>query len=140
MSIKPKLKINLMIRGASLMELLAVLCILGILAYASFVAFEPTISKAYSMEAEQHLDHLFTLEKTYFYMHSKYSNDLKEIGFEGNKTVKEGGNAKYTYEILEAGNNRFRARATAAEDFDGDGIINVWEVNQDKQLKEITPD
>jgi len=126
--------------AASLMELLAVLCILGILAYASFVAFEPTISKAYSMEAEQHLDHIFTLEKSYFYMHSKYSTDLKEIGFDGNKTVKDGGNAKYTYEILEATNSKFKARATAAEDFNANGTFNVWEINQEKQLKEVTPD
>lgn len=34
----------------------------------------------------------------------------------------------------------FRATATAVVDFDGDGTYNVWEINQDKELKETVKD
>jgi len=83
---------------------------------------------------------VFTLEKNYFYINSKYSASLDEIGFEQVKTTKDGGNANYLIEITNAGINDFTARATALSDFNGDGKFNVWEINQDKELKEIVKD
>jgi type IV pilus assembly protein PilE len=133
-TLKPRLK------AFSLMEVLFVLAIIGILTLSAVTYFGNTVSKAYSLEAEQHLNFIFTLEKTWFYQHSKYSDNLKEIGFENTKTSKEGGNAKYTYEVVQATNNQFKVRATAVEDFNGNGIFNVWEVDQDKNIKEVTPD
>ena len=73
-------------------------------------------------------------------MYSKYSNDIDQIDFEVPKTTKENGTANYHYEILEASSNTFKARATAIADFDGDGVFNVWEINQDQQLKEVVKD
>lgn len=73
-------------------------------------------------------------------MQSRYSSDLKEIGFEQEKLSPEGGNANFRIQLGEADNNSFKATATSVVDFDGDGTFNVWEINQDKQLKEVTPD
>jgi type IV pilus assembly protein PilE len=86
------------------------------------------------------LGHLHTLEKSYFYLHSRYSDNLEEIGFEQEKLVTEEGNANYQIEIIEAGPVGFRAKATAVADFDGDGEYNVWEIDQDKKLVEIVKD
>lgn len=86
------------------------------------------------------LTHLHSLEKNYFYMYSKYSVDFNEIGFEQEKLVTQDGNANYQIEILEATMTQFKARATAVADFDGDGSINVWEIDQDKKLIEVTKD
>jgi type IV pilus assembly protein PilE len=36
--------------------------------------------------------------------------------------------------------NEYRATATAVVDFDNDGVFNVWEIDEKKQLKEITKD
>jgi type IV pilus assembly protein PilE len=98
------------------------------------------ISRAKSTEAQLQLEHVHTLEKTYFYLHSRYTNNLQEIGFEQAKLVTQGGNANYQIDVTESTSNTFKAKATAVADFDGDGTMNVWEIDQDKNLKEVIPD
>src|SRR5436190_3243853 len=128
------------LRAFTLVELLIVLVILGILILLALPNLMPLISKTKSMEAQLQLEHINTLEKTYFYLHSKYSDNFNDIGFEHAKLVSEGGNANYKIQITEATQNAFKATATAVVDFDGDGVFNVWEVDQEKNIKEITPD
>lgn len=128
------------LKGFSLMEILIALAIIGILAALVSTNMFGFISKAKSVEAQEHLDQIYTLEKQYFYMQSKYSNSLPEIGYEHAKLVSDGGKGNYKFEIVEATNNKFLVRATAVTDFDGDGAFNVWENDQDKNLKEVTPD
>jgi type IV pilus assembly protein PilE len=124
----------------TLMELLIVLVIIGVLILVALPNLMPLISKAKSTEAQLQLGHIYTLEKTYFYTHSKYSNSLSEIGFEQEKLSTAGGNANYKIEISSADNRSFKATATAVVDFDADGVFNVWEIDQDKQLKETVGD
>ncbi len=124
----------------SLSELLIVLVIIGILVLLALPNLMPLISKAKSTEAQLQLSHVHTLQKTYFYMHSKYSNDLEEIGFEQEKLVTDDGKANYIIEIVQAESTVFTARATAVVDFNGNGTYNVWEIDQDKNLKEVTKD
>lgn len=126
--------------GFSLPELLIVLVIVGILVLLALPNLMPLISKTKATEAQLQLGHVHTLEKTYFYMYSKYSTDLDEIGFEQEKLVTDGGKANYQIEIVDAGATNFTVRATAVVDFDGDGNFNVWEIDQDKNLTETTKD
>lgn len=128
------------IKAFTLMELLIVLIIIGILVLLALPNLMPLISKAKSTEAQLQLEHVHTLEKSYFYLHSKYSDNFTDISFEHSVLTTKGGNANYQIEIMEATNNTFKARARAITDFDGDGVMNVWEVDQDKNIKEITPD
>ncbi len=128
------------IPGFTLAELLVVLCIIGILVLIALPKLMPLISKAKSTEAQLQLGHLHTLEKSYFYLHSRYTNDLDEIGFEHEKLVTEGGPANYQIEIVEASPNGFKAKATAVVDFDGDGEFDTWEIDQDKNLVEKIKD
>jgi type IV pilus assembly protein PilE len=128
------------IQGFSLPELLIVLVIIGILVLLALPNLMPLISKTKATEAQLQLSHLHTLEKNHFYMYSKYSNDLNEIGFEQEKLVSEGGKANYQIEITSTESTTFTAKATAVVDYDGDGIYNVWEIDQDKNLKETTKD
>lgn len=124
----------------NLQELLVVLVIIGILVLLALPNLMPLIAKTKSLEAQTQLKHLYNLERQHFYMHSKYSNDFNQIDFDAPKNVQENGNANYSYEILESTNNAFKARATAVSDFDGDGIFNVWEINQDQNLIEVIKD
>ncbi len=124
----------------TLTELLVVLVIIGILVLLALPNLMPKISEAKAQEAKLQLKHIHTLEKSFFYMNSKYSSLPEDIGFEQSKLTSEGGNANYKIEILEATNTSFKARATAVTDFDGDGQFNVWEVDQEMNLKETTKD
>jgi type IV pilus assembly protein PilE len=124
------------LKAFTLTELLVVLAIIGILVLIALPNLMPLISRTRSTEAKNNLGYIYSLEKSYYLEHSKYSADLREIGFE----LDDAENAQYTYEIAEAGTTNFVIRATAKTDFDNDGAINVWEIDQKKNLKEVTPD
>lgn len=126
----------------TLTELLIVLVIIGILVLMAMPVLMPLISKTRSVEAKQMLTHLHSLQKTYYYEHSKYANSLEEVGFEQEKLVGEGqnGRANYRIEILSAGVSDYSARATAIVDFDGDSQFNIWEIDSENNLKEVVKD
>lgn len=128
------------IAGYNLQEVLVVLVIIGILLLLALPNLMPLISKAKSTEAQLQLSHIYNSQTTYRYMYSKYSMDLGEIDFEAPKTTSEGGRAVYRYEILSATNVSFKARATAVEDFDGDGVYNIWEIDESGAPKQIVKD
>ena len=128
------------LRAFSLPELLVVLVIIGILVLIALPNLMPLISRAKSTEAQQQLAFVHTLQKSYFYTYSRYSDSLDEIGFEQQPLVTEGGNANYRIEIVEAGESGFKAQAVSVVDFDKDGQYNTWEIDQDKKLTEVVRD
>ena len=94
----------------------------------------------FSIEAQTQLKAIYNTQTTHRYMYSKYSNDLNELDFVAPKTVKENGTANYSYEIISADNASFKAKAVAITDFDGDGIFNVWEIDEQGNPKQIIKD
>jgi type IV pilus assembly protein PilE len=135
-----KLPATTRLNAFTLTELLIVLVIIGILVLLALPALMPLISRTRSVEAKQMLTHLQALEKTYFFEHAKYTSSLDDIGFEQEKLSTENGKANYRIEITSAAPTQFSARATSVVDFDGDGAFNVWEIDQDKNLVEVTKD
>lgn len=128
------------INAFNLQEVLIVLAIIGILLLLALPNLMPLISKAKSVEAQTQLKYLYNSQTTHRYMYSKYSMELGELDFEAPQTVEEGGTANYSYEIIEATNNSFKARATAVTDFDGDGVFNVWEIDENGNPKQTVKD
>lgn len=126
----------------TLTEILVVLVIIGIIILIALPNLLPLITKAKATEAKLQLEHIHTLEKNYFYENSRYTTDLTELGFIQEKLSTEGkdGRANYRIEVTTANNNTFSAKATAVVDFNGNEKFNVWEINQDKTLHEVTPD
>lgn len=136
LAIRPQQKLP----AFTLTEVLVVLIIIGILVLLALPSLMPLISKAKSTEAKLQLEHVYTLERSYFFENSMYSKDLPAIGFEQQKLTTQGGQANYKIEILDATAKGFKARATAVADFDGDGTFNQWEIDQDKKLIETVAD
>lgn len=128
------------IKAFSLAEILIVLAIMGILLMLVIPNQTGIASRAKSMEAQQELRMLQTMEQGYFLQYSKYSSDFKELNYIPHKTIQEGGTALYKITILEASPDGFKARAEALQDFNGDGKMNVWEIDQDSQPKETQVD
>lgn len=137
---KSTLKFNRKLKAFSLTEVLVVLVIIGILVLLALPNLMPLITRAKSTEAKVQLEHVYTLEKNHFFERSKYNTDLTEIGFEQEKLTTDGGQANYRVEVIDASTTTFLARATAVVDFNGNGTFNVWEIDQDKNLKEVTKD
>lgn len=131
---------NQRINAFNLTELLVVLAITGILILIALPQLMPLISKAKSVEAQAQLNHIYTMQKSYFYIHSKYTSSFDDLNYEQAKLVTEGGNANYAIDVTEASVTTFKAKATAIVDFDGDGVFNVWEIDQNQVLTETTKD
>jgi len=124
----------------TLMELLVVLAIIGIIVLMALPNFMGVVNEARSLEAQQQLNHLYSLQKSHHIKKAKFSNSLEALRFEHAKLTTEGGNAYYAISIESSSPTAFEARAKAVLDFDGDGQFNEWSINQDHELIEIVPD
>jgi type IV pilus assembly protein PilE len=127
-------------KAFSLQEVLIVLLIIGVFMLIALPNLMPLVVKAKSIEAQMQLKYIYNNQTSHRYLYSKYTSDLYELDFESPRTVKENGTANYVYEIMSASNTNFVARATAITDFDGDGIFNVWEINENGTPKQIIKD
>lgn len=135
-----KLEVKRKISAYNLQEVLIVLIIIGILLLLALPNLMPLISKTKSIEAQTQLKFIYNSQLSYRYINSKYSSDLNDIDFEAPKTVDQNGTSNYIYEILSSTNNSFKARATAITDFNGNGIFNVWEIDETGIPKQIVKD
>ena len=134
------MKLRRKIPAYNLQELLVVLVIIGILILIAVPSFMGVINKAKGVEAQQNLKAIYNFQKNHFYMYSTYTLDFDKIDFIAPKTTAEGGTANYTYELLDASNNSFKARATAIFDSDGDGVKSTWEIDEKGIPKEVIKD
>jgi len=128
------------LKAFSLAEVLIVLAIMGILIMLVVPNQTGIATRTKAMEAQQELRMIHNLQYAYFLQFSKYSQDLKEINYLPHKLNTEGGTANYRVTLTEASNAGFKGRAEAVVDFNGDGKMNIWEIDQEGQPKEVQPD
>jgi type IV pilus assembly protein PilE len=124
----------------TLTELMVVLVIIGILILVALPIFDNLFGEAYAIEAQNQLKYLQSREQSFYQKNFHYSSDVDEIGYTSPKTIDEKGDARYRYQIVNADKSGFRATATAIADFDNDGVFNVWEIDQDGSIREVTKD
>ncbi|MEQ6123570.1 prepilin-type N-terminal cleavage/methylation domain-containing protein [Pseudotenacibaculum sp. MALMAid0570] len=134
------MKLKRKVPAYNLQELLVVLVIIGILILIAMPNFMGVINNAKSTEAKLNLKTIHSLQKNHRYMYNSYTLDVNKIDFIAPKTTKEGGTANYTYQIIEASGNSFKAQAIAINDGDGDGNKSTWEIDENGIPKEIIKD
>ena len=103
--------------GFSLTELMVVLVIIGVLVLLALPKLLPIVTKAKTTEAKLMLKQVYTLEQSYKFEHDHYSQALVDIGFDQEKLIAEGGQARYKIEVATADDKGFTATATSAVDF-----------------------
>lgn len=126
--------------GFSLTELLIVLVIVGILVLLALPRFMGLVNRAKATEAKLALRQVQTLQQSHRLEYDRYGDDLAQIGYEANTLVTEGGQARYVVQIERATPDAFLATATAVVDFDGDGSLDTWEVDEMGAVRNRTPD
>lgn len=114
--------------------------IIGVLLLLAIPQFDSLFGEAYALEAQNQLTYLQGLQEGHHRKYFRYADDASRIGFEAPATLDDDGTARYTYEIVRADKQGFLARATAIADFDGDGVVNVWEVDSEGPPVEVVPD
>ncbi len=136
---QPELKKGF-IKAFSLAEILIVLAIMGILIMLVVPNNAGVATRSKSLEAQQELKMIHTLQEAYRMQYSKYSMDLTQLNYIPHKLVTAGGTANYEITVLEASTTGYKAKAEAVVDFNGDGKKNIWEIDQGGVVKEIQPD
>jgi type IV pilus assembly protein PilE len=124
----------------TLTELMMVLVIIGVLILLALPNLSGLFSQAYSLEAKKQLKYIHTLQAAFYQQNFRYTDNLNELRFQQPSLKNAGGDAIYIYEVLNASKENFRARATASEDFDQDGQINIWEIDKSGKLTETVLD
>ena len=136
--------------GFSLTELMIVVAIIGILATIAIPNFLRYQAKAKQTEAKNNLVAIHTGEIAYFAENNGYIDDFNAIGF-----GVSGSSQRYYYEIGKANTGTLPPGCTAssldkvsATDFvaaaigniDGDATCDIWTIDQDKVLTNVTND
>lgn len=128
------------VSGFSLMEVLITLVIIGLGSLVIVKNLSPTVNKVKYKEAKIQLKFIHTLQQTYFMEFTKYSNELEEIGYAQRLLSTQDGDANYKIEMVEASVSGYKVRATAVVDFNQNGTIDVWEMDQTGKIVNTVKD
>jgi prepilin-type N-terminal cleavage/methylation domain-containing protein len=137
-------------KGFSLTELMIVVAIIGILATIAIPSFMSYQAKTKQVEAKNSLVAIHTGEVAYFAENNGYIDDFNAIGF-----GLTGSTQRYYYELGKASAGTLPPGCTASAldkvsssafvavaigNIDGDSTCDVWTIDQDKVLKNVTND
>ena len=106
------------------MEVMIVVVIIGILAALAYPNLEKYLKRARQTEAKTNLSAIYTAQKIYFSLHQSYAEDINELDLSLAQ-----GLYKFT---MEASKNTFKAQAEG--NIDDDDALDIWTIDQDKDL------
>ena len=111
--------------GFSLMEVIIVVVIIGIFAALAYPNLEKYLKRARQTEAKTNLSAIYTAQKIYFSLHQTYADDINELDL----SLAQGD--LYTF-TMEASPSTFKAQAEG--NIDDDAALDIWTIDQDKNL------
>ena len=114
------------------MEVMIVVVIIGILAALAYPNLEKYLKPARQTEAKTNLSAIYTAQKTYFTLHQSYAEDINELDLSLAQAN------PYTFTIQEASTSTFKAQAEG--NIDDDDALDIWTIDQDKDLRYTTDD
>jgi len=117
--------------GFTLIELMIVVTIVGILAAIAIPNFYTYQAKTKQAEGRHNLGHIWTMQVSYRGESDSFRT-LAAIGWSPQGTT------RYTYTVTAWSANAFTAEATA--NLDNDATIDLWRINQGKDLTNPTND
>ena len=117
--------------GFSLMEVMIVVVIIGILAALAYPNLEKYLKRARQTEAKTNLSAIYTAQKIYFTLHQSYAEEINELDL----SLVQGD--PYTF-TMEASTSTFKAQAEG--NIDDDDALDIWTIDQDKDLRYTTDD
>ena len=117
--------------GFSLMEVMIVVVIIGILAALAYPNLEKYLKRARQTEAKTNLSAIYTAQKIYFTLHQSYAEDINELDL----SLVQGD--PYTF-TMEASTSTFKAQAEG--NIDDDDALDIWTIDQDKDLRNTIDD
>ena len=112
--------------GFTLIELMMVIAIIGILAAMAIPNFLTYQAKAKQTEARTNLGYIWTMEIAYHGEKDTFQT-LSGIGWQPPV-----GPTQYNYTVLNWSSTSFTSQATG--NIDTDGTVDIWQINQRKEL------
>lgn len=128
------------LRGSFIMEILIGVLIMGIITLLVLPNFTGVVTDVKTMEAQQQLKWVADLQQRYFYKYSKYTDNLDDLNFIQAKLTKDGGSANYQINIVASSPSSYKVQAESVVDFNQNGVMNIWEIDQTGELKEVVKD
>ena len=119
-------------KGFTLTEIMIVIAIVGILASIAISNYNKFQAKSKQTEAINNLEAIYISEIAYFGEYHTYSSSQANIGF---SQLKSG---RYSYTINTSNTTAFVA--TASANIDSDIAIDIWTIDQNKNLRNINND
>jgi type IV pilus assembly protein PilA len=119
-------------KGFTLIELMIVVAIIGILAAIAIPNFLRYQAKAKQSEAKTNLGGIYTSQIAYKAEYDVYQSDVLSLDWAAS------GSTRYGYGITTATLTVFVAEATG--NIDNDTTLDVWSIDQSKQLNNSTND
>ena len=110
--------------GFSLMEVMIVVVIIGILAALAYPNLEKYLKRARQTEAKTNLSAIYTAQKIFFTLHQSYADEINKLDLSLAQWL-------YTY-TMEASTSIFKAQAEG--NIDDDDALDIWTIDQDKNL------
>jgi len=111
--------------GATLLELVIVLTVLGVLASLGIPSFQLALEQSRAQVASANLEAVWSAQRLYWLQNHTYASDLATLQSAGMLDPSLGGQTFYAYEIASADDASFMATATRTSNAKWNGTFSI---------------